>query len=369
MQMKDVIRRKRRECGLTQEQVAERLGVSTPAVNKWENGTTCPDISLLAPLARLLRTDINTLLCFQEDLTEENVVEYTTQITKAAQSEGIEEAFRLIQEKVREYPCCARLLYQMASVLIGLPIVLPCTEEQIRKSNAYAIELYERVETCDDPIYVNRARYVLASRWIQEENYEKAQKMIDLLPEYNGLDKRQLRISMLMKQKKSEEAAELLEKKLNSSIQEVFLLLNSLATVAVWEEDRERAGKLAEYGENVMRIFQWDYSAYTVAFSVAVEEQDAERCLEILEKMLKALEKPYKLEDSILFAHIKQKESDAEQKETDSTAMRTRIKDTLLTAIEKDETFDFLRKKPEFRKLAEKFRGTLRDLKQPGGTV
>ena len=53
MQMKDVIRRKRRECGLTQEQVAERLGVSTPAVNKWENGTTCPDISLLAPLARL----------------------------------------------------------------------------------------------------------------------------------------------------------------------------------------------------------------------------------------------------------------------------------------------------------------------------
>ena len=84
MQMKDVIRRKRRECGLTQEQVAERLGVSTPAVNKWENGTTCPDISLLAPLARLLRTDINTLLCFQEDLTEENVVEYTTQITNAS---------------------------------------------------------------------------------------------------------------------------------------------------------------------------------------------------------------------------------------------------------------------------------------------
>ena len=33
MQMKDVIRQKRRERGLTQEQVAERLGVSAPAVN------------------------------------------------------------------------------------------------------------------------------------------------------------------------------------------------------------------------------------------------------------------------------------------------------------------------------------------------
>lgn len=38
MQMKDVIRQKRRERGLTQEQVAERLGVSAPAVNKWESG-------------------------------------------------------------------------------------------------------------------------------------------------------------------------------------------------------------------------------------------------------------------------------------------------------------------------------------------
>ena len=139
--------------------------------------------------------------------------------------------------------------------------------------------------------------------------------------------------------------------------------------MAVWEGDRERAWKLAEYGESVMGIFQWDYSAYTVAFSVAVEEQDADRCLEILEKMLKALEKSCKLEDSILFAHIKQKESDAEQKETDSTAMRTRIKDALLTAIEKDENYDFLRKRSEFWKLAERFRGTSRDLKQPGGTV
>lgn len=46
MQMKDVIRQKRRERGLTQEQVAERLGVSAPAVNKWESGASYPDITL-----------------------------------------------------------------------------------------------------------------------------------------------------------------------------------------------------------------------------------------------------------------------------------------------------------------------------------
>ena len=66
MQMNDVIRRKRRELGLTQEQVAEYLGVSAPAVNKWESGATYPDISLVPALARLLKSDPNTLMCFRE---------------------------------------------------------------------------------------------------------------------------------------------------------------------------------------------------------------------------------------------------------------------------------------------------------------
>ena len=39
MEMKDVIREKRRAMGFTQEQMADYLGVSAPAVNKWESGT------------------------------------------------------------------------------------------------------------------------------------------------------------------------------------------------------------------------------------------------------------------------------------------------------------------------------------------
>lgn len=38
MPLSTVIREKRKELGLTQEQIAERLGVSTPAVSKWESG-------------------------------------------------------------------------------------------------------------------------------------------------------------------------------------------------------------------------------------------------------------------------------------------------------------------------------------------
>ncbi len=41
MAMNAVIREKRKELELTQEKVAEYLGVSAPAVNKWEKGITC----------------------------------------------------------------------------------------------------------------------------------------------------------------------------------------------------------------------------------------------------------------------------------------------------------------------------------------
>ena len=43
MKINQIIKEKRKQLGLTQENVAEYLGVSTPAVSKWENGTTYPD--------------------------------------------------------------------------------------------------------------------------------------------------------------------------------------------------------------------------------------------------------------------------------------------------------------------------------------
>lgn len=70
MNMNDILRDKRKSLGLTQEQMASYLGITAPAVNKWEKGLSCPDIALLPALARLLKTDPNTLLCFKENLSD-----------------------------------------------------------------------------------------------------------------------------------------------------------------------------------------------------------------------------------------------------------------------------------------------------------
>ena len=52
----------RKEQSLTQENLAERLGISSQAVSKWETDQTCPDILLLPQLSNLLGVSVDTLL-------------------------------------------------------------------------------------------------------------------------------------------------------------------------------------------------------------------------------------------------------------------------------------------------------------------
>ena len=68
-----VIKKYRKEAGMTQEEMANRLGVTTPAVNKWENSNSKPDIELLAPIARLLDISLDTLLSFHEKLSDTEI--------------------------------------------------------------------------------------------------------------------------------------------------------------------------------------------------------------------------------------------------------------------------------------------------------
>ena len=52
----------RKEKGLTQEELAQHMGISPQAVSKWENDQTCPDISALPKLARLFDVTVDELL-------------------------------------------------------------------------------------------------------------------------------------------------------------------------------------------------------------------------------------------------------------------------------------------------------------------
>lgn len=65
-----LIRRLRQERGLTQRQLAERMGISDKAVSKWERGLGCPDLSLLPELSDIFHVDLDQLLAGELDSRE-----------------------------------------------------------------------------------------------------------------------------------------------------------------------------------------------------------------------------------------------------------------------------------------------------------
>lgn len=77
-----LIAQKRKEKGLTQEQLADMLGVTNKAVSKWENGKSMPDISIIRELCKILGVSVTTLLNGEEDKEEELVLKLLLVIDK-----------------------------------------------------------------------------------------------------------------------------------------------------------------------------------------------------------------------------------------------------------------------------------------------
>lgn len=65
MNIGNTIMTKRKELGLTQQALADKLHVSFQAVSKWENGTSCPEIDLLPVIANILHTSSDALLGYE----------------------------------------------------------------------------------------------------------------------------------------------------------------------------------------------------------------------------------------------------------------------------------------------------------------
>lgn len=70
----------RKSCGLSQEQVAEKLGVSRQTISKWESGETLPDICQSKKMALLYNVSLDDLIVFDVDVKEiQQMIERTSE--------------------------------------------------------------------------------------------------------------------------------------------------------------------------------------------------------------------------------------------------------------------------------------------------
>ncbi len=78
-----IIKTKRKEKGLTQEELANKINVTEKAISRWETGRGTPDISLLVPLSKELGISVSEILKGKENIKEDkNIKEIVYYIDK-----------------------------------------------------------------------------------------------------------------------------------------------------------------------------------------------------------------------------------------------------------------------------------------------
>lgn len=90
------IKNKRKELGMTQEKLAEKLFVTEKAVSRWETGRGTPDISLLLPLSKELKIDVSELLQGEETKESKNNMEQLIEYNKITKANKFNFQFKLI---------------------------------------------------------------------------------------------------------------------------------------------------------------------------------------------------------------------------------------------------------------------------------
>lgn len=98
------IKELRRKNDLTQEKLADLLGVTYQSVSKWETGTTYPDLGMIVPLAKLLHVTTDELFGLHPDDAEVKREEYERLHEELAKKGDLTGRIKLIEEAMREYP-------------------------------------------------------------------------------------------------------------------------------------------------------------------------------------------------------------------------------------------------------------------------
>lgn len=114
-----IIVSKRREKGVTQEELASTMGVSKAAVSKWETGQSYPDITLLPQLAAFFNISIDELIGYEPQMVKEDIRKLYYRLSEAFASRPYDEVLKECEEIVRKYYSCFPLLRQMAGLLLN----------------------------------------------------------------------------------------------------------------------------------------------------------------------------------------------------------------------------------------------------------
>ena len=252
LKMGSTIAALRKSRGLTQEQLAALVGVSGPAVSKWETDASCPDVALLCPLARALNTTVDALLQFEAALTDEEVARQINALMETLPQKGADACEEELRRLVCRWPGCTALQFNAAMVCDGFEMFFPDAQpEQKARWRTLKRELLERVRASGTAAYWQAATIQLAGLALAQDDPDQAEALLDELPEHPG-DATAVRALLYRKRGQEQEAQKLLQTQLYTAVSKAMTILPMLLG---GEEEPRRRQKLVDTYQELARAF------------------------------------------------------------------------------------------------------------------
>ena len=345
MKIGEVIRKYRKAKQMTQEEMANRLGVTTPAVNKWENGNTMPDITLLSPIARLLGVSLDELLSFRDELTTEEIREITRKADQKSASESYDAVFHWIKEQIRQYPNCEVLIHTLTAQLEGLMMMQGIPENP--EYDEFILSCYERLLGSSDESIRTAAADSLYGYYLRHEQYEKAETYLKFFSEQNPERKRKQAL-LYEKTGDSEKAFQLYEEILLADYQILSAVFRSMFLSKLRENHIEDARYYAEKEKALAALFEMgNYSIYSADLELVQAQKDHEKTLLCMQGILDSIDSISAFTEAPLYSHLTFKKVDPH--------FSKMLREDLLDTCRTDESFAYMQNDSRWEELLSRY--------------
>jgi transcriptional regulator with XRE-family HTH domain len=329
----------RKKKGLTQEQLANAVGVSTPAVSKWETNTSCPDITLLAPIARALGTNVDTLLNFSPKLSDTQAAEYAAEVAAVSANADAKEALTRMQEILCTYPENPALQFHMASFLSGLKMENETERAAARK---HAKDLFEAVINSGDAQFFASAAYLLSALCVEDNETDRAEKLLELIPETPEPGKELVKAALLEKRGDYKQAKQIIQSCLYVAFQKVQMCLSRLMKQE-YSPDIPPAVRICEIHKELATLMDYPYSMSDKLFaSVYMRNNQPELAADHILSLAQSLSQEVKPWGQTIFSDL---DMNAEQ----MNAMLLHIRKITFDSLLEDKSFKPLAENSMFK--------------------
>ena len=157
-----VLVNKRKEKGITQDELANYIGVSKASVSKWETGQSYPDITFLPELAAYFNISIDDLMDYEPQMIKEDIRKLYLKLSADFASKPFDEVMGHCRQIIKKYFSCFPLLLQMG-ILILNHSVLPKDPDKTTLLIRETKELFIRVKNeSNDVSLTKQALYMEA---------------------------------------------------------------------------------------------------------------------------------------------------------------------------------------------------------------